>query len=247
MANDKSNDSFGTNQESVLSAVVSGVIRSSHAQTTSEAEGLVSLGKKILACKEELQHGDFTTFLHRWRINLPDARKAMRIAHVFGGDTPRAAITRTGIGKTKLNLLARLDEVTLDLLASGGAYNDHTLDDILRISARELQQIINSGKDSSQERQLVDKPNTTPLPVDSKSPENNEPMQSVKNEEGKKQYCRELFRVALRYSGVNELDILTKSIEELIACSLADKYCPGLNAASYEVYNKFMINRRAAK
>lgn len=53
--------------------------------------------------------------------------------------------------------------------------------------------------------------------------------------------------MALRYSGETELDILTKSIEELIACSLADKYCPGLNAASYEVYNKFMINRRAAK
>jgi hypothetical protein len=122
MANDKSNDSFGTNQESVLSAVVSGVIHSSHAKTTSEAEGLVSLGKKIFACKEELQHGEFTNFLHRWRINLPDARKAMRIAHVFGGDTPRAAIAKTDIGKTKLNLLARLDEVTLDLLASGGAW-----------------------------------------------------------------------------------------------------------------------------
>ncbi len=94
---------------------------------------------------------------------------------------------------------------------------------------------------------MVDKPNITPLPVDNKSPEDNEPAQPVENWEGKKQYCRELFRVALRYSGETELDILTKSIEELIACSLADKYCPGLNAASYEVYNKFMINRRAAK
>uniref|UniRef100_UPI003F803821 hypothetical protein n=2 Tax=Gammaproteobacteria TaxID=1236 RepID=UPI003F803821 len=73
------------------------------------------------------------------------------------------------------------------------------------------------------------------------------PQQQLQNVDCKKTYCRELFRVALRYSGATELDILTKSIEELIACSLADKYSPGLNAASYEVYNKFMINRRAAK
>lgn len=83
--------------------------------------------------------------------------------------------------------------------------------------------------------------------LDDENDKEAEIKQSDKNEENKKQYCRELFRVALRYSGVTELDILTKSIEELIACSLADKYCPGLNAASYEVYNKFMINRRAAK
>ncbi|OVZ84383.1 hypothetical protein CBW57_17360 [Yersinia intermedia] len=94
---------------------------------------------------------------------------------------------------------------------------------------------------------MVDKPNITSLPVDNNPTENNEPTQSVKNEEGKKQYCRELFKVALRYSGETELEILTKSIEELIACSLADKYSPGLSAASYEVYNKFMINRRTAK
>ena len=73
------------------------------------------------------------------------------------------------------------------------------------------------------------------------------PQQQLQNIDHKKTYCRELFRVALRYSGTTELDILTKSIEEFIACSLADKYSPGLNAASYEIYNKFIINRRTAK
>lgn len=244
MATNKFNHSDTTNQADTISSLLAG-----HKGDNSQAEvvDLIVAGIQLLLIKESNPHGEFINRLSELNVPPRTARKAMRIALVFGGDTPRAAIAKTGIGKTKLTMLARLDEVTLDLLASGGAYNDHTLDDILRISARELQQIINSGKDSSQERQLVDKPNTTPLPVDSKSPKNNEPMQSVKNEEGKKQYCRELFRVALRYSGVNELDILTKSIEELIACSLADKYCPGLNAASYEVYNKFMINRRAAK
>lgn len=181
-------------------------------------------------------------------IKKREAYNAMRVALVFGvTNTPRAAIAKTGIGKTKLNLLARLDEVTLDLLASGGAYNDHTLDDILRMSARELQRVIQSGEDIICERTLTNKGDTPSLSVDDENDKEAEIKQSDKNEENKKQYCRELFRVALRYSGVTELDILTKSIEELIACSLADKYCPGLNAASYEVYNKFMINRRAAK
>lgn len=243
MDTNKFNHSDATNQADTISLLLT---KSSDAQA--DVIDLIRAGVQLHFIKNSNPHGGFINRLSELGISHRVALHSMRVALKFGiANTPRAAIAKTGIGKTKLSLLARLDEVTLDLLASGGAYNDHTLDDILRISARELQQIINSGKDSSQERQLVDKPNTTPLPVDSKSPENNEPMQSVKNEEGKKQYCRELFRVALRYSGVNELDILTKSIEELIACSLADKYCPGLNAASYEVYNKFMINRRAAK
>lgn len=243
MATDKFNHSDTTNQADTISSLLT-----KGNTTQADVMDLIRVGIQLHFIKDNSPHGEFMSRLTELGIAHRTAIDAMRIALKFGQDnTPRTTIAKTGIGKTKLSLLARLDEVTLDLLASGGAYNDHTLDDILRISARELQQIINSGKDSSQERQLVDKPNTTPLPVDSKSPENNEPMQSVKNEESKKQYCRELFRVALRYSGVTELDILTKSIEELIACSLADKYSPGLNAASYEVYNKFAISRRAAK
>ncbi|POD94278.1 hypothetical protein BV924_16450 [Pectobacterium odoriferum] len=73
------------------------------------------------------------------------------------------------------------------------------------------------------------------------------PPLNLSKADHKKTYCRELFRVALRYSSITELDILTKSVEALIARSLADKYSPGLNAASYDVYNKFVINRRAGK
>ncbi len=212
-------------------------------------ETLVHRGKEMLALKEATKtNEEFAKALSVGGIKKREAYNAMRVALVFGvTNTPRAAIAKTGIGKTKLNLLARLDEVTLDLLASGGAYNDHTLYDILRMSARELQRVIQSGEDIICERTLTNKGDTPSLSVDDENDKEAEIKQSDKNEENKKQYCRELFRVALRYSGVTELDILTKSIEELIACSLADKYCPGLNAASYEVYNKFMINRRAAK
>ncbi|EPO2718707.1 hypothetical protein [Enterobacter hormaechei] len=243
MDTNKFNHSDATNQADTISLLLT---KSSDAQA--DVIDLIRAGVQLHFIKNSNPHGGFINRLSELGISHRVALHSMRVALKFGiANTPRAAIAQTGIGKTKLSLLARLDEVTLDLLASGGAYNDHTLDDILRISARELQQIINSGKDCSQERQLVDKPNTAPQPVENISPDKKEPAQPVKKEEGKKQYCRELFRVALRYSGETELDILTKSIEELIACSLADKYSPGLNAASYEVYNKFMINRRTAK
>lgn len=243
MDTNKFNHSDATNQADTISLLLT---KSSDAQA--DVIDLIRAGVQLHFIKNSNPHGGFINRLSELGISHRVALHSMRVALKFGiANTPRAAIAKTGIGKTKLSLLARLDEVTLDLLASGGAYNDHTLDDILHMSARELQRVIYSGDNSSQERQLVDKPNITPLPVDNKSPEDNEPAQPVENWEGKKQYCRELFRVALRYSGETELDILTKSIEELIACSLADKYCPGLNAASYEVYNKFMINRRAAK
>ncbi|KPO19646.1 hypothetical protein ACU57_00905, partial [Escherichia coli] len=144
-------------------------------------------------------------------------------------------------------LLARLDEVTLDLLASGGAYNDHTLDDILRMSARELQRVIQSGEDIICERTLTNKEDISSLPVEDELDKKAGIKQSGQIEENKKQYCRELLKVALRYSDETELNAITKFIEHMIACALADKYNPGLNAASYEVYNKFAISRRAAQ
>lgn len=239
----KFNHSDATNQADAISLLLA---KSYDAQA--EAMDLIRAGVQLHFIKNSNPHGGFINRLSELGISHRVALHSMRVALKFGiANTPRATIAKTGIGKTKLSLLARLDEVTLDLLASGGAYNDHTLDDILHMSARELQRVIQSGENIICERTLTNKGDTPSLSVDDESDKEAEIKHSDQNEENKKQYCRELFRVALRYSGVTELDILTKSIEELIACSLADKYCPGLNAASYEVYNKFMINRRAAK
>ena len=212
-------------------------------------ETLVHRGKDMLALKEATKtNEEFAKALSVGGIKKREAYNAMRVALVFGvTNTPRAAIVKTGIGKTKLILLARLDEEKLDLLACGGAYNDCTLDDILRMSARELQRVIQSGEDIICERTLTNKQDIPSLHVEDKSDKETDIKQSGKNEENKKQYCRELLKVALRYSDESELTAITKFIEHMIACALADKYNPGLNAASYEVYNKFAISRRAAQ
>lgn len=209
---------------------------------------LIRVGIQLHFIKDNSPHGEFMSRLTELGVAHRTAIDAMRIALKFGQDnTPRAAIAKTGIGKTKLILLARLDEAALDLLASGGAYNDCTLDDILRMSARELQRVIQSGEDIICERTLTSKEDIPSLPVKDESDKDAEIKQSGKNEENKKQYCRELLKVALRYSDEKELTAITKFIEHMIACALAGKYSPGLNAASYEVYNKFAISRRTAK
>lgn len=212
-------------------------------------ETLVHRGKEMLALKEATKtNEEFAKALSVEGIKKREAYNAMRVALVFGvTNTPRAAIAKTGIGKTKLNLLARLDEVTLDLLASGGTYNDHTLDDIFSMSARELQRVIQSGENIICERTLTNKEDTPSLPVEDESDKKSGIKQSGQIEGNKKQYCRELLKVALRYSDETELNAITKFIEHMIACALADKYSPGLNAASYEVYNKFAISRRTAQ
>ncbi|MGS4644434.1 hypothetical protein [Enterobacter roggenkampii] len=176
MDTNKFNHSDATNQADTISLLLT---KSSDAQA--DVIDLIRAGVQLHFIKNSNPHGGFINRLSELGISHRVALHSMRVALKFGiANTPRAAIAQTGIGKTKLSLLARLDEVTLDLLASGGAYNDHTLDDILRISARELQQIINSGKDCSQERQLVDKPNTAPQPVENISPDKKEPAQPVK-------------------------------------------------------------------
>ncbi|WP_256125417.1 hypothetical protein [Cronobacter sakazakii] len=239
----KFNHSDATNQADAISLLLA---KSDDAQA--EAMDLIRAGVQLHFIKNSNPHGGFINRLSELGISHRVALHSMRVALKFGiANTPRAAIAKTGIGKTKLSLLARLDEVTLDLLASGGAYNDHTLDDILHMSARELQRVIQSGEDIICERTLTNKEDIPSLPVEDESDKKAGIKKSGQIEGNKKQYCRELLKVALRYSNETELNAITKFIEHMIACALADKYNPGLNAASYEVYNKFAISRRTAQ
>ena len=52
----------------------------------------------------------------------------------------------------------------------------------------------------------------------------------------RKDYCRELCKVIARYSDDAEVTELTRALEGVSANILARRYCPGLNAASYDVF-----------
>lgn len=52
----------------------------------------------------------------------------------------------------------------------------------------------------------------------------------------RKEYCRELCKVIARYADDAESVELARALEGVSASILARRYCPGLNAASYDVF-----------
>lgn len=52
----------------------------------------------------------------------------------------------------------------------------------------------------------------------------------------RKEYCRELCKVIARYADDSEAIELARALEGVSASILARRYCPGLNAASYDVF-----------
>lgn len=55
----------------------------------------------------------------------------------------------------------------------------------------------------------------------------------------RKDYCRELCRVIARYADEAEITELARALEGASANILARRYCPGLNAAAYEVFRQY--------
>ena len=52
----------------------------------------------------------------------------------------------------------------------------------------------------------------------------------------RRDYCRELCKVIARYADDAESIELARALEDVSAKILARRYCPGLNAASYDVF-----------
>lgn len=61
----------------------------------------------------------------------------------------------------------------------------------------------------------------------------------VLTEERRKAYCRDLCRVIARYASAEEATELARALENLSANILARRYCPGLNAAAYDVLARY--------
>lgn len=55
----------------------------------------------------------------------------------------------------------------------------------------------------------------------------------------RKDYCRELCRMVARYADDAETLELARALEDVSARILARRYCPGLNAAAYEVFARY--------
>ena len=82
-------------------------------------------------------------------------------------------------------------------------------------------------------------PPPRPVPSLRLVPRGPDPMQQLLERE--KAYCRDLVKTLLRYCESEDVDKLTGMVDGQIDHVLETRYCPGLNAARYELYRKYWM------
>ncbi|HED5667399.1 TPA: DUF3102 domain-containing protein [Enterobacter kobei] len=126
------------------------------------AEAMLEAGKRLVILKENEPHGDFINILENdLGLEPRVARRMMQASVKFLGNgeqnSKRTALTV--LGKTKLYELMVLDDEELDALADGGTVAGATLDDIDRMTSRELKAALREARETNaaQQRVLADK------------------------------------------------------------------------------------------
>ncbi|CBG87714.1 DUF3102 domain-containing protein [Citrobacter rodentium] len=126
------------------------------------AEAMLEAGKRLIILKENEPHGDFINILENdLGLEPRVARRMMQASVKFLGnsDEPQKRTALTVLGKTKLYELMVLDDEELDALADGGTVAGATLDDIDRMTSRELKAALREARETNaaQQRVLADK------------------------------------------------------------------------------------------
>ncbi|EHZ8212008.1 DUF3102 domain-containing protein [Escherichia coli] len=126
------------------------------------AEAMLEAGKRLVILKENEPHGDFINILENdLGLEPRVARRMMQASVKFlgNGDQNSKRTALTVLGKTKLYELMVLDDEELDALADGGTVAGATLDDIDRMTSRELKAALREARETNaaQQRVLVDK------------------------------------------------------------------------------------------
>ncbi|EMK0351704.1 DUF3102 domain-containing protein [Citrobacter amalonaticus] len=126
------------------------------------AEAMLEAGKRLVILKENEPYGDFTNILENDLGLAPQvARRMMQASVKFlgnGNDQPKRSALSV-LGKTKLYELMVLDDEELDALADGGTVAGATLDEIDRMTSRELKTALREARETNaaQQRVLADK------------------------------------------------------------------------------------------
>lgn len=116
-------------------------------------QALLELGRRLVLLKEHEEHGSFQESLRAIGIEPRFARRAMQASIKF--DPKRAAPPVLALGQTKLIELLVLDDDEIETLSTGGTVADLSLDDIDRMSTRELRDALRKERDERAEDQTV--------------------------------------------------------------------------------------------
>ena len=115
-------------------------------------EGMFELGRTLIVIKEHTPHGRFTEIIStEFGLHEREARRLMNATLRFIDPKMKSAQPRLmTLGKSKLLELLVEDDDTLLELADGGDINGHTLDDVDRMTVKELRLALRESRDTAE-------------------------------------------------------------------------------------------------
>ena len=125
------------------------------------AEAMLEAGKRLIILKENEPHGEFVAIVEeQLGLRVRAAQRMMKasLKYLSPKLEPKAT-TLSLLGKAKLFELVAEDDEELSELADGGTVAGLTLDDVDRMSVRELRQALREARETNaaQQRVLADK------------------------------------------------------------------------------------------
>lgn len=137
------------------------VVHEARFYMSQSAEAMLEAGKRLVILKENEPHGEFTAIVTE-QLGLGDraARRMMQASIKYLSPTLESKRpTLAVLGKAKLFELVSEDDEDLTALAEGGTVAGLTLDDVDRMSCRELRAALREAREDAdaQRRVLSDK------------------------------------------------------------------------------------------
>lgn len=118
------------------------------------ASGMLGLGAQLLLIKENEEHGNFLAAIEKLGLAERSARYAMAAALKFGNRQTSADFAM--LGKEKLRALTVLDDDSVEQLSEGDSLEGiGTLDDVAKMSVRELRAALRKEKQERQEERTA--------------------------------------------------------------------------------------------
>lgn len=228
----------GTNQLSELSLQVMAqfgdgqpyeqarIIRETQWYMSQSAEAMLEAGKRLVILKEHEPHGDFTHIVET-QLGMAERTARLMMQAAIKYSSPLLGSKRQALavlGKSKMFELMTEDDESLAALAEGGSVAGMNLDDIERMSARELRKALRDAREEKedQERVIADK--------DKKISEQSKQISRIKRQPLDEQATQMRSEVAAMQSSI-EQDIRTNFHNALDALQeLGDEHQAFINS-----------------
>ena len=120
-------------------------------------EGMFELGRVLIIIKEHTDHGRFTDIIaENFGLHQREAQRLMNATQRFATPAMQKAQRKLmDLGKSKLlELLTEEDDGLIDL-ADGGSINGVTLDDVDRMTVRELRAALKDSREETEDARKV--------------------------------------------------------------------------------------------